>query len=130
MSYLEVATVPVSARIWPHERRYRNAAQAIAQALFDALDDELLPYVQVLGLPVDASLPIVQEVGPDGTELPTELLTDVAERGRQLMLLGEIPLPTTPLDDTIDPRRPTRAPSTQGRAHGPGARAGRAGRRH
>ena len=103
MSYVEVATVPVTPRIWPHERRYRNAAQTIAQALFDVLDDDLLPYVQVLGLPADPSLPVVQEVGPDGTELPTENLTDVAERGRQLVLMGKIPLPTTPLDDTIDP---------------------------
>jgi hypothetical protein len=103
MSYLEVATVPVVSSIWPHERRYRNAMQAIAQALFEALDDELQPYVQVLGLPADAGLPIVQEVGPEGTELPTELLLEVAERGRQMMLLGQIPMPPTPLDDTIDP---------------------------
>jgi hypothetical protein len=103
MSYLEVATVPVVSSIWPHERRYRNAMQAIARALFDALDDELQPSVQVLGLPADASLPIVQEVGPEGTELPLELLADVAERGRQMMLLGQIPMPSTPLDDTIDP---------------------------
>jgi len=103
MSYLEVATVPVVSSIWPHERRYRNAMQAIARALFEALDDELQPYVQVLGLPADASLPIVQEVGPEGTELPTEPLADVAERGRQLVLMNQIPLPTTPLDDTIDP---------------------------
>ncbi len=103
MSYLEVATVPVVSRIWPHERRYRNAMQAIAQALFTALDDELQPAVQVLGLPADSSLPIVQEVGPEGTELPPEPLAEVVERGRQLLLLGQIPLPNTPIDDTIDP---------------------------
>ena len=103
MSYVEVATVPVTPQIWPHERRYRNAAQAIAQALFDALDDELLPHVQVLGLPVDASLSIVQEVGPDGAELATERMSDVVERGRTLVLTGQIPMPSMPLDDSIDP---------------------------
>ncbi|RYY16198.1 MAG: hypothetical protein EOO36_11515, partial [Cytophagaceae bacterium] len=105
MSYLEVATVPVTFRIWSHERRYRNAAQAIAQALFDALDDELEPQVLLLGLPVDASAgqSIVQEVGPDGDELPLELFANVAERGRNLALLGQVPVATSPIDDVIDP---------------------------
>ncbi|MFD1871369.1 diadenylate cyclase [Hymenobacter bucti] len=103
MSYLEVATVPVTFRIWSHERRYRNAAQAIAQALFDALDDELEPQVLLLGLPLDTSQPIVQEAGPDGTELPTELLADVAERGRSLALMGQVPVATTPIDNALDP---------------------------
>ena len=101
MSYLEVATVPVTFRIWSHERRYRNAAQAIAQALFDALDDELEPQVLLLGLPLDASQPIVQEVGPDGTELPTELLVDVAERGRTLALTGQVPVATSPIESAL-----------------------------
>jgi hypothetical protein len=103
MSYLEVATVPVTFRIWSHERRYRNAAQAIAQALFDALDDELEPQVLLLGLPLDASQPIVQEVGPDGTELPTELLVDVAERGRTLALTGQVPVAISPIESALDP---------------------------
>ena len=105
MSYLEVATVPVTFRIWSHERRYRNAAQAIAQALFDALDDELEPQVLLLGLPVNAGsgLPIVQEVGPDGEELPIDRLADVAERGRTLVLTGQVPMVTTPIDDALDP---------------------------
>ncbi|MBF6541302.1 hypothetical protein IU418_29385, partial [Nocardia farcinica] len=70
---------------------------------FDALDDDLQPYVQVLGLPAEASLPIVQEVGPDGAELATDHMGDVVERGRTLLLTGQIPMPTTPIDDTIDP---------------------------
>ncbi|RZL06983.1 MAG: hypothetical protein EOO62_17865, partial [Hymenobacter sp.] len=103
MSYLEVATVPVTFHVWPHERRYRNAAQVIAQALFDSLDEELLPQVQVLCLPIDASQPIVQEIGPDGTELPIALLTDVAERGRTLALSGQVPVATTSIDNLLDP---------------------------
>jgi hypothetical protein len=103
MSYVEVATVPVTFRIWPHERRYLNAAQVIAQALFDSLDDELLPQVQVLCLPLEAGQPIVQEIGPDGTELPTELLTDLAERGCTLALSGRMPVTTTPIDNILDP---------------------------
>ncbi|MEJ7659338.1 MAG: hypothetical protein WKG07_06790 [Hymenobacter sp.] len=39
--------------VWPHQHRYREAAQHIAQALFDALDDDLEPYVQLLALPAD-----------------------------------------------------------------------------
>ena len=103
MSYVEVATVPVSFRVWSHERRYRNAAQAIAQALFDALDEELLPQVQVLCLPLDASQPIVQEVGAEGTELPTGPLTDVVERGRTLALTGQVPIAATPIETVLDP---------------------------
>ncbi len=103
MSYLEVATVPVTFRIWSHERRYRNAAQAIAQALFDALDDELEPQVQLLGLPLEAGLPIVQEVGADGTELPIEVLADVVEQGRTMALTGQIPVAATSIDTVLDP---------------------------
>jgi hypothetical protein len=103
MSYLELATVPVTFRIWSHERRYRNAAQAIAQALFDALDDELEPQVLLLGLPTDAGQPIVQEPGADGVEFPAEMLADVVERGRTMALTGQIPMATTPIDTALDP---------------------------
>jgi len=58
--------------IWPHQQRYREAAQHIAQALFDALDDDLEPYVQLLALPADpeAGLAVCQEPADPATELP------------------------------------------------------------
>ncbi len=69
--------------IWPHQQRYREAAQHIAQALFDALDDDLLPYVQLLALPADpaANLPILQVPADNEAELPTAAFTNAVARG-------------------------------------------------
>jgi hypothetical protein len=67
-----LATAGAPNYIWLHQRRYLEGAQAIAQALFDALDDDLKPYVQLLGLPLDpgAGRPVCQE--PAESSLPAE----------------------------------------------------------
>ena len=85
---LATAPTPTQFCLWPHERRFREAAQDIATALFEALDDELRPHVQVLGLPADpaAGLPIGQEAGR-GNELPPELFADVVARGLALSVI-------------------------------------------
>ena len=76
---------PTQFTIWPHERRFRAAAQHTAAALFDALDDELRPYVLLVGLPADpaSGLPIGQEAGT-GLGLPPEALTEVVAQGLSL----------------------------------------------
>ena len=70
--------------IWPHQRRYREAAQHIAQALFDALDDDLEPYVQLLALPADpaAGLPVRQVPADNEAELPAEAFAGAVARAR------------------------------------------------
>ena len=69
--------------VWPHQQRYREAAQHIAQALFDTLDDDLEPYVQVLALPADpnAGLPVCQEPADPATRLPVAAFAAAVARG-------------------------------------------------
>ncbi|TDN39070.1 hypothetical protein E4631_12095 [Hymenobacter sp. UV11] len=71
----------ISNYIWQHQRRYREAAQNIAQALFDALDDDLHPHVQLLALPMDpaAGLPTCQE--PAESDLPCDIFDGAVARG-------------------------------------------------
>ena len=38
--------------IWPYQSRFQQAAQAIATGIFDLLDDDLAPYVLLLGIPI------------------------------------------------------------------------------
>ncbi len=87
MSSLLLAPTPPAppiaapASIWKHQRRYLEGAQSIAQALFDALDDDLRPYVQLLALPLDptANLPVCQE--PLESSLPIEVFADTVAQG-------------------------------------------------
>jgi hypothetical protein len=77
-----------SATIWPHQTRYRIAAQQTAQALFDALDDELHPLVLLLALPADPSSGLPPIIEPANAGLPLEPFIDAVERGRSKQLLG------------------------------------------
>ena len=74
--------------IWPHQTRYRQAAQNTAQALFDALDDDLHPLVLLLALPVDpaSDLPVV--VDPPEAHLPPASFADAVLRSSAKQLLG------------------------------------------
>jgi len=76
------------ATVWPHQHRYRAAAQQTAQALFDALDEDLNPLVLLLALPADpaSDLPLVLE--PANADLPLEPFMDVVARGRSKQQLG------------------------------------------
>ena len=75
--------------IWPHQVRYRQEAQATAQALFDALDEDLQPQVLVLALPYDpaSGLPTVLE--PANADLPLGPFADAVARGRTKHLLSD-----------------------------------------
>jgi DNA integrity scanning protein DisA with diadenylate cyclase activity len=88
--------------VWRHQTRYRLAAQQTAQALFDALDDDLQPLVLVLALPADpaADLPIVLE--PTDAGLTPELFADAVAHGRLKQLRGG-PAYAASLEDGMSP---------------------------
>ncbi|WP_375415770.1 diadenylate cyclase [uncultured Hymenobacter sp.] len=79
--------LPALATIWPHQARYRKAAQTVAEGLFNALDDDLRPYVLLLALPAaarpeaDAEGPAII-LEPADAELPTAAFVDAVARGR------------------------------------------------
>lgn len=100
-----LAPIPADAApatIWPHQTRYRIAAQQTAQALFDALDDDLQPLVLVLALPVeaDSGLPPVVEPANDG--LKPEFFTESVAHGRLKQLRGG-PAYTAFMEDGMSP---------------------------
>ena len=72
--------------IWLHQQRFRLVAQAMAQGIFDALDEELQPDVYLLGLPVEDA-PILLE--PSHYELASERFAGVLQRA------GDHPLSIT-----------------------------------
>ena len=86
------ATIPPPAQIWSHQVRYREGAQALAQDLFDALDDDLKPFVLLLALPADDSLP-ARCLEPVDSGLPAEAFSDAVARGRVRQLTTPWPFP-------------------------------------
>ena len=80
------------AQIWPHQLRYREGAQALAQDLFDALDDDLKPFVLLLALPTDDALP-ARCLEPEDCSLPAEAFSDAVARGRMRQLTTPWPFP-------------------------------------
>lgn len=99
-----LAAATTSNYIWPHQRRYREAAQHIAQALFDTLDDDLLPYVQLLALPADpaAGLPVRQVPNETEAELPAALFDGAVARGLGLPAVRQHAVTLMP-DSDISP---------------------------
>ena len=86
-----IAVVP-PAQIWSHQVRYREGAQALAQDLFDALDDDLKPFVLLLALPTDDALP-ARCLEPADCGLPAEAFSDAVARGRVRQLTTPWPFP-------------------------------------
>ena len=78
--------------LWPHQKRYRQAAQALAKDLCEALDDDLKPVVLLLALPVDDAQP-ARCLEPDDCTLPTEPFSDAIARGRVIQLAKPWPFP-------------------------------------
>jgi hypothetical protein len=76
------------ATIWPHQSRYLQEAQATAQALFDALDDDLEPLVLMLALPADPDSDLSLVLEPAQADLPLPPFADIVVRGRAQQLLG------------------------------------------
>jgi hypothetical protein len=80
---LTLASTPTL--LWPHQTRYRQVAQALAQDLFDTLDDDLRPFVLLLALPLDQALP-ARCLEPDDCEVPAERFNQAVARGREIQL--------------------------------------------
>ena len=80
------------AQIWPHQVRYREGAQALAQDLFDALDEDLKPFVLLLALPADDTLP-ARCLEPVDSGLPAAAFSDAVARGRVRQLTTPWPFP-------------------------------------
>ncbi|GAB2850615.1 DNA integrity scanning protein DisA nucleotide-binding domain protein [Hymenobacter ruber] len=85
-------TIAPPAQIWPHQVRYREGAQALAQDLFDALDDDLKPFVILLALPADDAHP-ARCIEPTDTSLPGAAFSDAVARGRVKQLTTPWPFP-------------------------------------
>ena len=77
---------------WPHQERYQKAAQALAQDLFEALDDDLKPLVVLLALPLAPGLP-ARCLSPDDCELPPEPFSDAIARGKVIQHATPWPYP-------------------------------------
>ncbi|GAB3852379.1 diadenylate cyclase [Hymenobacter terrigena] len=86
------AVIAPPAQIWPHQVRYREGAQALAQDLFDALDDDLKPFVLLLALPADDAHP-ARCLEPVDTGLPAAAFSDAVARGRVKQLTTPWPFP-------------------------------------
>ena len=86
------AVVAPPAQIWPHQVRYREGAQALAQDLFDALDEDLKPFVLLLALPADDTLP-ARCLEPVDSGLPAAAFSDAVARGRVRQLTTPWPFP-------------------------------------
>ncbi|MGI4873281.1 MAG: diadenylate cyclase [Janthinobacterium lividum] len=91
-----------NATIWPHQTRYLEVAQQTAQALFDALDDDLHPQVLVLALPAEADSDLPPVLEPASANLLLTAFTDVGARGRGQELLGG-PVYDTAYQDGMTP---------------------------
>ena len=88
---------PAPTLLWPHQARYHQVAQALAKDLFDALDDDLKPFVLLLALPTDPALP-ARCLEPADCGLPAEPFSDAVARGR--VIQDAAPRPYTERDDT------------------------------
>lgn len=82
--------------LWPHQQRYRKAAQALAQDLFDALDDDLQPFVVLLALPKAPAQP-ARCLEPEDCGLPAEPFSSAVARGR--IIQNATPWPYPERDD-------------------------------
>ena len=78
--------------LWPHQARYRQVAQTLAQDLFDALDDDLKPFVLLLALPTDAAQP-ARCLEPEDCLLPAGPFSDAVARGRVIQNATAWPYP-------------------------------------
>ena len=73
---------PASTTIWAHQTRYRNVAQTIAEGLFNALDDDLRPYVLLLALPAEPDRAETIGLEPADAALPVAPFAEAVARSR------------------------------------------------
>jgi DNA integrity scanning protein DisA with diadenylate cyclase activity len=80
---LVLATSPTL--LWAHQTRYRQAAQSLANDLFDFLDDDLKPFVLLLALPADPTQ-CARCLEPEDCGLPSEPFDGAVARGKVIQL--------------------------------------------
>ncbi|MCA8831653.1 DNA integrity scanning protein DisA nucleotide-binding domain protein [Hymenobacter pini] len=88
--------LPDSFSIWPYQARFRQAAQLIANGVFEALDEDLDPYVLLLALPVndtDQDEPATVCLEPADCGLDGQAFTEARARGRYYQMLQPWSLP-------------------------------------
>ncbi|GAC1376986.1 MAG: diadenylate cyclase [Hymenobacter sp.] len=84
--------------LWSHQTHYRQMAQALAEELFNALDDDLQPLVVLLALPIASDAP-ARCLEPAGCALPVTRFDDALARGR--VLQQHAPLPYADRNDLM-----------------------------
>jgi hypothetical protein len=106
--------LPDSYSIWPYQARFRQAAQVVANGIFEALDDDLDPYVLLLAIPADPdeeSMTVCLE--PEDCGFDASAFTGAIARGQYLQLTSE----WAPADPEVMPE-----PVIQRRQHAMGLR--------
>ena len=95
------APVSDAFRVWPHQARFRQVAQVLADGLFSALDEELNPYVLLLALPTqsasDDAAPLTICLEPTICGLDGRHFEQVVAEGR--ILQSQTPPPFAGRDD-------------------------------
>ncbi|UYZ58961.1 DNA integrity scanning protein DisA nucleotide-binding domain protein [Hymenobacter latericus] len=77
--------------IWPYQHRFQQAAQVMADGIFDDLDQDLRPEVMLLGIPNDGGPAVCLE--PEQCGLPSEAFAEVMTRGQYLRRAKEATMP-------------------------------------
>ncbi|MBO3272913.1 DNA integrity scanning protein DisA nucleotide-binding domain protein [Hymenobacter defluvii] len=71
--------------IWPYQAHFRQAAQTMADGVFDALDEDLQPRVQLLAVPsIDNATGLASLLGSDTSEYDPSAFSDVHTRCQHL----------------------------------------------
>ncbi|MBD2714501.1 DNA integrity scanning protein DisA nucleotide-binding domain protein [Microvirga sp. STR05] len=108
------APVSDAFRVWPHQARFRQATQVMADSLFGALDEDLEPYVLLLALPTlsgtVADVPTVC-LEPAECGLESRLFEDAVAEGRRLQTRT---VPPYPGRDDVSPELVRRRHEGQG----------------
>jgi hypothetical protein len=81
--------------IWPYQARFRQAAQAIADGIFEVLDEELDPNVILVGIPLEQSgpEPTAACLEPADCGLDFRHFGDVLARGQHFQRTEPWPMP-------------------------------------
>lgn len=85
------APVSNAFRVWPHQARFRQVAQVMADSLFGALDEELEPYVLLLALPINQTDAATVCLEPIDCGLDDLRFDNVVAEGRLLQQLTAPP---------------------------------------
>lgn len=79
--------------IWPYQARFRQAAQAVAVGIFDALDEELDPDVLLVGIPLAHTTAEAACLEPADCGLDLSHFRDVSARGQYFQRTEPWPMP-------------------------------------